>query len=186
MDLQQKAQDVHTANAKWWIDLETGEPLKRNFGEMMMLVVTELAEALEGHRKNKMDDKLPHRKMAEVEVADALIRLLDIAAGTGVIFSDSWTTQRMTVPENFGEGLLHLTDMVTNIYDAHCRAEATQRAEDEGRYFGRFWQAINGVLAFAQHHGLDIWGAYEEKMAYNAVRVDHTLEHRRSAEGKKY
>lgn len=72
---------VHEANKKWWIDLETGEPIDRNVGELLMLVTSELAEALEGHRKNLMDDKLPHRKMFEVEIVDAFIRLFDIAGG---------------------------------------------------------------------------------------------------------
>jgi NTP pyrophosphatase (non-canonical NTP hydrolase) len=75
------ANDVHCANAKWWVDLETGEPIKRNVGEMLALVHSEISEALEGHRKNLMDDKLPHRPMVEVELADAMIRILDLAAG---------------------------------------------------------------------------------------------------------
>lgn len=72
---------VHRANYDWWVDLNTGNPLQRNVGEMLMLVTSELAEALEGHRKNLMDDHLPHRKMIEVELADALIRILDIGVG---------------------------------------------------------------------------------------------------------
>lgn len=75
------AQDVHRANKKWWEDLETGAPKDRNAGEMIALIHSELSEALEGTRKNLMDDKLPHRKMEEVEMADALIRLLDYCAG---------------------------------------------------------------------------------------------------------
>ena len=75
------AAEVHRANKKWWKDLETGEPLKRNVGEMLCLVHSEISEALEGHRKNLMDDKLPHRPMIEVELADAMIRILDLAAG---------------------------------------------------------------------------------------------------------
>ena len=50
-------------------------------GPLILLVVSELAEAMEGHRKGLMDDKLPSRPMFEVEIADAIIRLLDIAAG---------------------------------------------------------------------------------------------------------
>jgi NTP pyrophosphatase (non-canonical NTP hydrolase) len=107
---------VHKANAKWWLDLDTGQPIQRNVGELLMLAVTELAEALEGHRKNLQDDKLPRRKMFEVELADCIIRIFDMAAG------------------------LHL----------------------------------------------DLGGAFVEKMAYNAARVDHTLEHRRQEGGKKY
>jgi NTP pyrophosphatase (non-canonical NTP hydrolase) len=74
---------IHAKNkeAGWWTDLNTGEPLQRNVGELLMLMVSELAEAMEGHRKNLQDDKLPHRKMIEVELADCLIRIYDAAGG---------------------------------------------------------------------------------------------------------
>ncbi len=107
---------VHQANHKWWVDINTGVVLNRNVGEMLCLVHSEISEAMEGHRKNLQDDKLPHRKMIEVELADAIIRIFDIAAGLG----------------------------------------------------------------------LDLGGAYVEKMAYNAVRADHTLEARKGVNGKKY
>lgn len=63
-----------------------------------------------------MDDKLPHRKMFEVELADAIIRIFDIAAGLG----------------------------------------------------------------------LDLGGAYEEKMVFNANREDHKHENRLQPGGKAY
>lgn len=74
----------HTANKKWWQDPATGEPVKRNVGELLMLCVPELAEAMEGHRKGLQDDKLPHRSMFEVELADCLIRIYDLAGGMGL------------------------------------------------------------------------------------------------------
>ncbi len=110
------AAEVHEANKKWWHDLETGRPIERNFGELIALCHSELSEALEGHRKNLMDDKLPHRRMVEVELADTVIRILDMCGGLG----------------------------------------------------------------------LDLEGAYRDKMAFNAHRVDHSVEHRKSANGKKY
>jgi hypothetical protein len=67
----------------WWTDLATGKPLQRNKGEMLMLMVSEISEAMEGERKNLMDDHLPHRRMAEVELADTLIRIFDYAGGHG-------------------------------------------------------------------------------------------------------
>lgn len=77
---------VHELNKKagWWTDIHTGEPLQRNVGELLMLTVSELAEAMEGHRKNLQDDKLPHRKMIEVELADTIIRIFDMAGGLGL------------------------------------------------------------------------------------------------------
>lgn len=110
------AEVVHEANQKWWHDLETGEPIERNFGELIALAHSELSEALEGHRKSLMDDKLPHRPMVEVELADTVIRILDTARGLG----------------------------------------------------------------------LDLGGAMAEKMHFNATRIDHTHEHRKTENGKKY
>ena len=67
------------SDAGWWSDLETGQPLERNKGELIALMHSELSECLEGVRKDCLDDKLPERKMEEVELADTLIRIFDYA-----------------------------------------------------------------------------------------------------------
>lgn len=69
--------------AGWHTDLETGQLKDRNKGEMLMLIVSEVAEAMEGERKGLMDDHLPQRKMAEVELADAVIRIMDYCGRFG-------------------------------------------------------------------------------------------------------
>lgn len=112
--------------AGWWTDPATGRPLAgpivpgqsspRNVPELLCLIHSEISEAMEGYRKGLMDDKLPHRTMLEVELADALIRICDMAGG------------------------LHL----------------------------------------------DLAGAVEEKLAYNAQREDHKLSERMKAGGKKF
>ena len=71
------AQHCHDANQKWWFDPATGERLPVNKAEKIALIHSEISEALEGERKNLMDDHLPHRRAAEVEFADALIRIFD-------------------------------------------------------------------------------------------------------------
>lgn len=76
------ARHIHVLNHKWWHDNQ-GAKIARNKGELLCLVHSEISEAMEGERKDLMDDKLPHRKMAEVEMADALIRILDYCAGFG-------------------------------------------------------------------------------------------------------
>jgi len=63
----------------WWQDLSTGKLKVRNTGELLMLMVSELAEAMEGDRKNLMDNHLTHRKSVEVELADCVIRIFDFA-----------------------------------------------------------------------------------------------------------
>lgn len=115
-NLTQLSAIVHVANIKWWQNIDTGEPIKRNKGELLALIHSEISECLEGERKDLMDDKLPHRKMAEVELADAIIRILDYAGG----------------------------------------------------------------------FGYDLQAAFNEKMAFNARREDHTHEARKIAGGKQF
>lgn len=75
--------DVNAANG-WYTDPQTMRPkVERNFGELIALCHSELSEALEAHRKNLMDDKLPHRSGAEVELADCVIRIMDMCVCMG-------------------------------------------------------------------------------------------------------
>ena len=77
---------IHGANvtAGWWHDPVTGAPKERNVFELLALVHSEISEAVEGHRKGLQDDHLPHRPMIEVELADAVIRIMDLAGGLGL------------------------------------------------------------------------------------------------------
>lgn len=75
--LNLKCIDIHKANAKkgfWDAD-------DYDFARLCMLVVTEISEAVEADRKDLMDTHLPQRRGIEVELADAVIRIMDIAGG---------------------------------------------------------------------------------------------------------
>ena len=89
--LQELQYDIHENNVKagWWTDLDSGIDLvqqarygtrlgKAIVAEKLCLIHSEISEAMEGARKNLPDDKLPHRPMIEVELADAVIRILDL------------------------------------------------------------------------------------------------------------
>lgn len=88
-------------SAGWWE--EDGRDLttdKYVHATKLMLIVTEVSEAMEGLRKGLKDDKLPHRAMAEVELADALIRIFDLAGalgydlGSATVEKDAFNTVR--------------------------------------------------------------------------------------------
>lgn len=130
--LQQQCHGA-SASAGWWnhkgtglnlLDVVRGVHQGPLYDLLAPLLVTqklclshsELSEAMEGHRKGLMDDKIPERPAIEVELADAIIRIFD----------------------------------------------------------------LGGALQ------LDLGGAIAEKMAYNAVRLDHKPEARAAAGGKAY
>lgn len=76
--------------AGWWTesdicDVRGGSRLgKLIASQKLLLCHGELSEATEGLRKGKKDEHLPHRDNFEVELADAVIRIFDLAGAAGL------------------------------------------------------------------------------------------------------
>jgi NTP pyrophosphatase (non-canonical NTP hydrolase) len=96
---------IHEKNvaAGWWdaADNPLVVPTK------LMLIVSELAEAMEGDRKSIPDTHLTHRSMLSVELADAIIRIADLAGflniqlGTIIAEKEAYNASRADhKPEN--------------------------------------------------------------------------------------
>lgn len=176
-DLFLLAKEIHKENEKWWRNPATAEWIHRDVGEMCMLMISEIAEAMEGLRKNLMDDHLPHRKMEEVELADAVIRLFDFCG------------QRKIDPTP-------QPHYVSDITFAVNEAENLRRICLEFAFIAEYIQvrrqvrhiqrALFMIEEYAGRRGYDLWAAVDDKRAYNRVRPDHKPEARLQAHGKKF
>jgi hypothetical protein len=171
-DFNQLAKEIHADNvaAGWWKDYD--RPIRRT----LMLVISELAEAMEGDRKNLKDDHLPHRYMLEVELADACIRMLDLGGRYG--WSHKLTGEHpydLPVPE-------YLFELAEYPHDIHAHIVADDFCTTE-TYYSYF---LDGCLMLSIREGLDLFGAIHEKREYNRNRADHKPAARLAEHGKKY
>jgi NTP pyrophosphatase (non-canonical NTP hydrolase) len=64
--------------AGWWPESQEDWP-DNVVPQKLCLIHSEISEAMEGDRKGLQDDHLPDRSMIEVELADAVIRIADLA-----------------------------------------------------------------------------------------------------------
>lgn len=190
-DANRLATEIHEGNrtAGWWSNKDTGECMltTRNRPEIMMLVVSEVAEAAEGYELELKDDKLPEREMAEVELADTAIRLYDLIGAEGIVFTNQpdFVSDEENYPwfantiEGFDSALMYIVRAVAHAMEGHRKAD---RAKYENwlqvALFRTYWVA--GIFCF------DIDSAITEKRAFNVVRPDHKLENRLAEGGKAY
>ncbi len=74
----------HAAAARsgWWSRPDARAPYMTP--TRLMLMVSELGEAMEADRKGLRDEHLPDRPGLEVELADLVIRAFDMAGGQGL------------------------------------------------------------------------------------------------------
>jgi hypothetical protein len=166
------AREIHADNGHWWSDPATGQRLQRNRGTMFALMHSELSEALEGIRKDLMDDHLPHRKTEEVELADFVIRALDYIGSRNTVL-----VQGYAVNVAIQEPAQVIADLHRDLSKAYAELDR------EGHLFSKL---LATVEIYSQMRGFDLWGAVAEKREYNRHREDHKPEARLAAGGKKF
>lgn len=196
MNLNELSKQVHVANIKWWQDMETGQPIKRNKGELLALIHSEISECFDGEINGDMDDKLPHRPMGEVEQADVLIRLLDYAAGFGHDLNGPALKVGVSEFENISQlknshTLAHIGQELLRHGSVYQHRLVSNILELERK--SRFLEVpdslivlIFSIVVYCDIKGYDLQGAFKEKMSFNAVREDHKHEARKIVGGKQF
>ena len=174
IELQSKIHEQNKAMG-WW-----DEP--RPFHMMACLIDSELSEAMEGDRKNLMDDHLPSYPMFQVELADFVIRCLDYLCSTGFDESD-WDDVRCQVGDYWSTcNIKSLMDMKVEVITAYKR--------DSGAHFGEAYdclgRAVIIAISQANYMNFDLHKIILEKAEYNKHRADHKRENRAKVGGKKY
>lgn len=158
--------DVYQRNVKagWWTDIETGLPKKRNLGELMMLICTELAEAYNAWADNANDDKLPEYPGLGVELGDTLIRLADLcgAAAEGNLVGPN------SESDNPGESLFFQIIEIAEAYERIRKTPAAKGTPETSDFIP----------------AMDVAEMVDKKLAFNATRADHKIENRLKEGGK--
>lgn len=110
-------------------------------------------------------------------MADAVIRLFDFAGGfkLNLFKVNQACVSYLSTIKNKARQILYITKAVV---DVHFRVE---EYDDEAISI-----AIAHIIHYCELHGLDLEGAIKEKLEYNKTRIDHTHEHRKSENGKKF
>lgn len=184
-DVVALAAEIHGDNirAGWWKkDPETGRTLARNIGELLALVHSEISEADHGMEHNLADDKLPHRSMPEVELADTSIRVLDILG----YYEGQWTYPNADGPPLALPEYAYWSDWCRLMHRKTTEALEGFRKGNKDKGC-RALVDLLGVIHFcAVLFRMDLTGAIAEKRAFNAQRADHKPENRAAAGGKQF
>lgn len=201
MSLRQFCIFGHELNRRsgWWTDLQTGLPLKRNVGELLMLITSEISEAQEN--ADGADDHLPEYNGWRVEYADTMIRLADFADGmklTDQIVEVYGRIMRKT-PRLLSEAkhFSYGADIVWQL----CRVLEGARKNRQDVMANGIAHAIYGCLLGARYRDMNFNSTdldararqnftlaepITEKMLYNLDRADHKVANRKLEDGKQF
>lgn len=181
--------EIHAANvtAGWWNCINTGESilLTRNRPEMLMLAVSELAEAAEG-LDGRADDKLRHLPMFDVELADFVIRQLDqigaeMAVDPAMEPSFGYKTWDDYEFDRYDRrhSLLHMVRKVAEAMEHYRKGRVADYVES---------MSDGVIMAFevAEANEIDLLDIIASKRLYNATRTDHQIDSRKANDGKRF
>ena len=174
-EIDNLAKEIHVLNRKWW----PANVLDRPISQIRILINSEIIECMEGERKDLMDDKLPHRKMAEVEMADTAIRVLDVMGAFNMPYVEN-SLEDSCVSIDKNDPNLVKADYLLNIVWVTTNGHSYLRPST------LFSNILYLVHEYCKIYNYDLWDAVREKLEYNKTRYDHSDEGRAAAGGKKW
>lgn len=191
-DFQALSDRIHAANvaAGWWSNPATGERIERNVGEMLMLIVSEGAEASVGNEMQLVDDHLPQFKMFNVELGDVLIGVHDLDGGLeldlGQAIQEVHRTFIYLGGRSVDEYLMSFVCHVAYAMEGHRKNRQDVDYPHRKQLAVGLARAVIETYYLADLEGVDLAEVIEAKLAYNAQRADHKPENRVLPGGKAY
>lgn len=173
MNLTELQNKIHNQNKSvgWWDEV-------RPFVAFACLFRSELSEAMEGDRKNLMDDKLPDYEMFWVEVADYVIRCMD---WLGYLDYQSY---HLVSFHDFETRLHFLDEMFNQVSTASEIVRDDKRCGSQA--LDVIAKSVFSCFDYADNCNIDLEEIITKKVAYNLTRADHKRENRAAKNGKKY
>jgi hypothetical protein len=180
MNFNELAKEIHADNHMWWKDPKTGQPIERDRDQLLILINSELIEAMEGERKSLMDDHIPHRRMAEVEMADTLIRIMDFCGKHAIPLDVTSNRDLKPLPENRAAAIWQIVKILAQV-------GTLMQNNADLKYVGQSVSRIIKMLyQYCETFGYDLNGAMADKREFNSKRIDHTFAARLAPGGKKW
>lgn len=176
MNIQNLIERIHNQNKEmgWWDN-------PRNEETLFMLIISEVAEAMEGARKDCMDDHLKHRKMFEVEMADVFIRCCDFI---GYEQSCAANIKEASFDQDVMED--HISRAPKHEEEANSLYYLCLELIQTQQCITTWEKMLAEIIVVANSYGCDLFDAVEEKLEYNRSRADHQKANREKDGGKKW